>query len=242
MKARSLLFGVVFFLWTAFITVPFSFLLVLPRRLLVWHLFVWAKGTMFLLRCIAGVSYRVVGSEYIPSQPALFLVNHQSMWETIIFHILAYRHDPCYIMKRELFFVPFYGLYAWRFGMVGVRRGAGHGQRSLRHLLKLIPKRVLRGQSVIIFPEGTRVPIGEKVEYGIGAWALYRTLSRKGVPTVLVAHNAGCFWERGCFKKLSGEITIRFFEPIEEGLSEEVFGQQMARLRASVESLVISRK
>lgn len=237
MKARSLLFGAVFFLWTAFITVSFSFLLVLPRRLLVWHLFFWAKGTMFLLCWIAGISYQVVGAENIPKEPALFLVNHLSMWETIIFHILAYRHDPCYVMKRQLFFVPFYGQHAWKFGMIGIRRGKEHGSASIKKMLRTVPGRFAAGQSVILFPEGTRVPIGESGQYGVGAYALYRCADQAEVPVVRVAMNSGCFWGRGFFDKRPGVITIRFLPVLPKGLDKKVFESSMGELRAEAQRL-----
>lgn len=239
MKIKACIFGVVFVLWTAFITVPFVWVLLLPRRCLVWHLFVWAKVSMWLLRVLVGIRYRAIGLERVPPGPCLFIVNHQSMWETIIFHIFAWQHDPCYVMKRELFFVPFYGLHAWRFGMIGVRRGEKHGQRSLRHLLRLAPLRLKRGQSIIIFPEGTRVIPGEKKDYGVGAWALYRIASAAdmGVPVIPVAHNAGLFWQKGPFRKRSGCILVRFLPPVLPGLSKEGFLGNMAELRRQAERL-----
>jgi 1-acyl-sn-glycerol-3-phosphate acyltransferase len=65
----------------------------------------------------------------------------------------------------------------------------------------------------VIFPEGTRVPHGERGTLQSGFAGLYKLL---GLPVVPVAVNSGPLYHRGL--KRPGTITYRFAEPIQPGL------------------------
>lgn len=235
---KCLLFNTAFFLWTAFIVVPFCFLWVCPRQWLVCHLKIWSRGVMFLLKTCVGITYEVVDGHLLPSGSALLVSNHQSTWDTIIFHVLT--SDPCYVMKRILFFIPFYGQHAWKVGMIGISRRQNHRMKSLKRLLRQVPARLKRGQTVIIFPEGTRVSVDGYEEYNPGAFAVYNRIGNdpalQNCPTVPVALNSGRFWPKGA-AKAPGVIKIRFLPTIRLGLNRQEFMKALEVIRDAQKKL-----
>ena len=70
---------------------------------------------------------------------------------------------------------------------------------------------------VFIFPEGTRVPHGQRPELRPGFAGLYRAL---GLPVVPVAHDSGKLWSRGLIKR-SGVIHFKVGDVIPPGLKRE---------------------
>src|SRR5262249_46359324 len=76
---------------------------------------------------------------------------HQSLWET--FALLPLLSDPAYIMKRELMWIPFFGWYTWKAGMIAVDRGKG--SQALAEMNASARQEAARGRQIIIFPEGT---------------------------------------------------------------------------------------
>ena len=67
------------------------------------------------------------------------------------------------------------------------------------------------GFCVVIFPEGTRVPYGQRGKYKIGGALL---AANSGTPVVPVAHNAGRLWGRNAFSKHPGVVTMSIGKPI----------------------------
>jgi 1-acyl-sn-glycerol-3-phosphate acyltransferase len=76
---------------------------------------------------------------------------------------------------------------------------------------------VAGGRPVIIFPEGTRVPVGQAPPLQSGFAGLYRVL---GLPVVPVALDSGRLWPRG-FVKHAGTIHVRVGEIIPPGLKRD---------------------
>ena len=72
-------------------------------------------------------------------------------------------------------------------------------------------ERIKQGWWVLIFPEGTRIPVGEIGQYKQTGAALARQL---GCPLIPVAHNAGAFWPRKSFLKKEGVIRVVVGKPI----------------------------
>src|SRR5690606_19019924 len=74
---------------------------------------------------------------------------------------------------------------------------------------------------LVVFPQGTRVAVGDKKNYKLGIMKLYESLN---IPMVPVAINAGVFWPRNSFWKRPGKITVQIFPPIPAGLpNDEAF-------------------
>lgn len=222
---RSALCTAAFYTWAILMGTIMIPMVLLPRELFRRFVQVWSFGNQILLRYIVGIRVEIRGREYIPTGPAIVASKHQSEWESNVFlHLL---HDPVYVIKKELFYVPFYGLYALRVGMIFIDR-RGHA-KSLRRLVRLAQKRVAEGRPIVIFPEGTRIMPGRRTSYRPGVAALYSELN---VPVVPAVHNSGLHWPKKSFRKYPGTIILQFLPPIPPGLPRQEF---MKRLEEEME-------
>jgi 1-acyl-sn-glycerol-3-phosphate acyltransferase len=161
----------------------------------------WALSVMWLLRVLCGIRLAVKGAENIPPKPAILLCKHQSAWETIALQKVF--PPQVWVLKRELLWLPFFG---WGLAMtspIAIKRSDGKG--AIRQLLKQGKDRLDTGFCVVIFPEGTRMPYGQRGKYKIGGALLSAST---GVPVVPIAHNAGKLWGRNSFMKHPGVITM----------------------------------
>jgi 1-acyl-sn-glycerol-3-phosphate acyltransferase len=217
---RSLLFNLLFALWTALIFIFSLPTLVLPRSAAWWMGGLWVRGALLLLRATVGLGHQVRGAEHRVTGPAIYAAKHQSAWDTLVFPLLL--DKPAYVLKRELIRVPLFGSYLKRCGMIPVDREGGGS--ALKQLLRAARTAVAQGRSILIYPEGTRMPPGERRPYHPGVAALYGDL---GVPVVPVALNSGLFWGRRAFHKKPGTITIEFLPPIAPGLPRREFMREL---------------
>ena len=217
---RSLLFNILFALWTALIFIFSLPTLVLPRSAAWWMGGLGVRGALLLLRATVGLGHQVRGAEHRVTGPAIYAAKHQSAWDTLVFPLLL--DKPAYVLKRELIRVPLFGSYLKRCGMIPVDREGGGS--ALKQLLRAARTAVAQGRSILIYPEGTRMPPGERRPYHPGVAALYGDL---GVPVVPVALNSGLFWGRRAFHKKPGTITIEFLPPIAPGLPRREFMREL---------------
>jgi 1-acyl-sn-glycerol-3-phosphate acyltransferase len=223
---RSLAFNVGWYLGTAVLAIVGSPILLMPRRCVVaWSLF-WIDFCLGWLRVTCRLTHRVGGLENMPSGPVIFACKHQSSWETLAFSRLF--PNCAIVLKRELLFIPVVGWAMGRVGNIAVERG--DGAQALRGLVRQAKAAIADGRSILIFPEGTRTPVGSQRPYQVGTAALYRQL---GVPVVPVALNSGLFWGRRQFIKWPGVIDVEVLPAIAPGLGREAF---MATLRERIES------
>ena len=129
------------------------------------------------------------------------------------FEMVRVGNLPIIVMKKELADIPLFGFITRRYGVIPVERSAG--AKALRALVEEGRQAVAGGRPVIIYPEGTRVDVGETPALKSGFAALYRAL---GLPVVPVAVDSGRLWGRG-FIHQSGTITFKIGAVIPEGLS-----------------------
>lgn len=169
----------------------------------------WCRSTLWMLRHLVGVSWRIEGLDNLPDGPAVLLPKHQSAWETLAFPAIMPR-PLCYVFKRELLYVPFFGWALGMLKMVHVDRNKGH--RAFTSLIRQGKERMAEGSWVIMFPEGTRVPVGQRGKYKTGGT---RFAIATGVPVVPIAHNAGHVWPRNAFLKFPGIVTVSIGKPID---------------------------
>jgi len=175
----------------------------------------WALIMLWLLRVVCGIRMEVRGADNIPKKPCLVLCKHQSAWETIALQKVF--PPQVWVIKRELLWLPFFG---WGLAMtspVAIKRS--EGREAIKQLLRQGKERLALGFCVVIFPEGTRIPFGQRGRYKIGGALLGAS---SGVPIVPVAHNAGKLWGRESFLKYPGVITMSIGAPIDPaGLKAE---------------------
>jgi 1-acyl-sn-glycerol-3-phosphate acyltransferase len=223
--ARSVVFNVALWSWTAIMLVAAMPWLAFPPRLMLAHSRAWMRGVQFLLATIVGLDCEVRGLPAGVPRPAIFAFKHQSAWETLAIHLLL--DGAAIALKRELTQIPLFGWTLLHAGMIRVDRQGG--PRALRGLIEGGRAALKRGAPIVIFPEGTRVPPGEHRGYQPGVAALYRHLDCAVVP---VALNSGVFWPRRSFVKRPGRIVVEFLQAIEPGLERKAF---MAELRNRLE-------
>ena len=114
--------------------------------------------------------------------------------------------------------------------MASFRSSARPGAKALRALVAEGKKAVAEGRSVIIYPEGTRVRVGEAPKLKSGFAALYRAL---GLPVVPVAVDSGRLWGRGLVHH-RGTVTLKVGEAIPAGLERD---EIEARVHAAINAL-----
>lgn len=221
---RSLLFALVFYSGSV-LAVLFAFPVALtgPRPFRKW-VRGWAWFHRLCARFILGIRTRVEGP--VPAGPALIAYKHQSMFETIECLLLV--KDPAVVLKRELADLPGWGRIARMHGVIPVDREGGAS--ALRRMLRAAEAAVSDGRPIVIFPEGTRVSVGDTPPLQSGFAGLYKALK---LPVVAVALDSGRVWPRGRFVKRPGIVTMRFHDPIPPGLPRgEVEAEVHRRINA----------
>ena len=223
---RAFLFNVIFYVTTVLFLGLGSPLLFGPRSWAMAALALHARTELWLLKTIVGTKLEVRGREKLPNGACLVASKHQSAWET--FALIPLFRDPAYLMKRELFYVPFHGWFSYKFKMIPVDRDKG--PTALRRMLAEAKTRAAVGREIVIFPEGTRRAPGAPPDYKTGVFLLYEALQ---IPCVPVALNSGLFWPRRSFKRYPGTIVVEFLDPIPPGLPKREF---LPRLQETIET------
>ena len=180
----------------------------------------WAKMMLRILSVVCGIRHQVIGVENLPKQPCVILCKHQSAWETLALQEIF--PPQVWVLKRELLWIPFFGWALALTSPIAIKRSDGKG--AMKQLLKQGKQRLAQGFCVVVFPEGTRIPYGQRGKYKIGGALL---AASSGVPVIPVAHNAGRLWGRNAFSKHPGLITMSIGAPIEtKGLKAEEINQR----------------
>jgi len=233
-QLRSLAFSVAFPVWTAICCLVLAFGPFLSRQGALAMAMFWVKSVAWVERNVLGLDYRVIGRENLPSQGAFIVAaKHQSTFETTKLHLIL--HDPAIVLKRELLKIPIWGRYLQKTGMIPIDRGAG--RRAVGRMVSASQKAKSEGRPIVIFPQGTRVPAGEKRSYKQGVIALYQDLE---LPIVPLALNSGLFWPKKG-RKHGGIVTFSFLPPIPPGLNpQEVMATLETRLEAETDRLIAS--
>ncbi len=213
---RSLLFTLWLYLSMPLFAVGLSPALLMPVPVALKVVRAWAKFVLFGLRHIAGVRVEVRGLEHRPKGAALVASKHQGMLDVVA--LLAILPEPCFVLKKELMPLPFFGWFAWKTKMIAVDR-EGHAT-ALRDMTRQARARLAEGRQIIIFPEGTRTAPGEPGQYKPGVAAIYRDLE---ATCALVATNSGEHWPAHGFKRIPGKVVFEFLPPAPAGLKRGAF-------------------
>ena len=188
----------------------------------------WPRMVIWAGRVVCGMRYRVIGMENLPDGPCVLLPKHQSTWETMFFPTMMPR-ELCFVYKRELHWVPFFGWGIKLLRMVHIDRS--RGTDAFEYVVKQGTQRMQEGRWIIMFPEGTRTPVGAKGRYKSGG---SRLALRMGVPVVPIAHNAGELWPRKKLPQRPGLITVSIGPKIESA------GRTADEVTSEVESWIES--
>jgi len=221
---RSLLYAAIFYSVTALWVLAGLIASLFGQRPTLAVVRSWVELHQQLAKSLLGIRSRVEGK--IPDGPHLIAVKHESMFETTEMVRLA--NLPVIVMKKELADIPFFGWMTRRYGVIAVERSAG--AKALRTLVAEGEKALASGRSVIIYPEGTRVRVGDTPPLKSGLTALYRAL---GLPVVPVAVDTGRLWGRGLVHR-PGTVTFKIGKTIRPGLKRD---EIEARVHAAINAL-----
>lgn len=221
-----------FLLFQTVTVVPYALMCLLlaplPRRLRYRFTIGWPTMVIHAARWLLGIRWQVTGAENLPDGPAVLLSKHQSTWETL-FLVSWMPRELCFVFKRELLYLPFFG---WGIGLLDMihidrRRGAD----AFDHVVRQGVRKLAEGRWIIMFPEGTRTPAGSQGRYKSGG---SRLAVGTGTPVVPIAVNSGECWPRRAFLLRPGLITVSI------GPAIPVEGRSAEQVNADVEHWIES--
>jgi 1-acyl-sn-glycerol-3-phosphate acyltransferase len=222
---RSLVFNILFYAAFVFLMLVALPTFLMPRAATLQVARWLARTSLFLMRVVCNIRVEFRGVEKIPKGPLIVASKHQSMWETLL--LPGFFEAPFFVIKRQLNFIPLFGQYLIKTGMVAIDRS--EGRRALLSVIRRAAEEVKHGRQFVIFPEGTRTAPGAPPHYKGGVGMIY---SECGVPCLPVALNSGLFWPRRTFMRYPGTLVVEFLDPIPPGLKRDVF---LARVERTIE-------
>jgi 1-acyl-sn-glycerol-3-phosphate acyltransferase len=173
-----------------------------PRKWLYWWAQYWLRINIWGLEHICGIRWQVIGQANLPDEPVILLSKHQSTWETFFFPVWMPR-ELCYVFKRELLYIPFFGWGIGLLDMIHINRAKRAD--AFEQVVTQGARKLSENRCIIMFPEGTRIPVGAKGQYKAGG---ARLAVRTGAQVVPIAHNAGEVWPKKSFVKKPGLVTV----------------------------------
>lgn len=208
--ARSLAFYALFYGYTVLLLLALAVVLLVAPRGVFAMVQAWTAVHRALVRHVLGIRVEVIGTP--PQEGVFYALRHESFFEAI--DLPQVLHRPCIFAKMELMRIPVWGRAGWAYGLIGVERDAG--AKTLRTMLSHARARLAEGRPLAIFPEGTRVPVGQRVPLQSGFAGLYKLLS---LPVVPVAVHSGTLYHR--VWKRRGTIRYVIGATIPPGLPRE---------------------
>ena len=203
----SLFFTAFLFVWTFGYAIPFvlaCLALPFPRRFPLAR--GWAATLLWVLKWSCVLDYRVEGAP-LPEGSHIAFWKHSSSWETLAMMVLFPRQ--VWVLKRELLWIPVVGIGVQQMHAIAIDRKSGG--TAVAQVIEQGKERLAEGDWVMIFPEGTRMAVGETRRYGVSGTLLAIEGGRLIVP---VAHNAGHYWPRRGLMKKPGTVRVVIGAPV----------------------------
>lgn len=161
----------------------------------------WAKINLFGLKYICGLTCKVSGLENIPDHACIVLSKHQSTFET--FYLASLLGDFVFVAKKSLAWIPIFGWAIYVLKFILINRKAGRS--AVTQMVEQSKILIADGTNVVVFPEGTRMPVNAAPAYRAGGAVVAARIQADVLP---VAHNSGEYWPRMGYIKWPGEISM----------------------------------
>ena len=217
---RSLLFNLFLYAGIVFVFLIAIPALLMPPKFTLFFGKYLGHYVVFVVRFFLSTKVEFKGIENIPKTEKYFVASaHQSMFET--FALQSVLDYPVFILKKELLKIPLMGLYLKKIKSIEIIRDTTT-KDNLSFFDKIVSIIKNESRPLLIFPQGTRVKVEEKVPFKKGVGRIYETLN---IPCVPVALNSGKVWPKNGIIKYPGKITVSFLEPIQPGLNRGDFIQ-----------------
>ena len=165
----------------------------------------WARSSLAL----AGLRVHIEGLERLdPEMTYVFMANHASFLDIL----LAFAYFPYnfrFIIKEEIFSIPFIGWALRRSGQIPIdRQNPRRALKSLKQAAGLLKE----GISLVVFPEGTRTPNGKLQEFKATLFVL-PIRARISVVPVLIEGTFQAL-KRGSVLLNPVPLRLTFYDPI----------------------------
>ena len=198
---------------------------------------IWARS----LLVFAGVKTTVTGRENLKelkSNPVLFVGNHRGILDIPLF----YGYSPIlagFVAKKELTKIPIVNLWMHCIGCLFIDRSSP--KAGIKTINKGIERLKNNGDSLFIFPEGTRSKTAEMGKFKGGS---LRLSEKSGCPIVPVAIlGADKIFEANKGKFKSGKCVVAFGEPVwYDKLSDEDKKNYTEIIKNRVQELIDGHK
>lgn len=237
---KSIMFNLHFYLLTILLIVLMLPTLILPFKYFKIVSKIWTLILIFGMKIWLGLNVKIKGT-FNNKKTYIIAMKHQSAWETIISTSIF--EMPSIVLKKELIFLPIIGLYFLKGKAIPITRS--NTFEALKRIIKMAKKSTNEGSSILIFPQGTRVPLKSSTKhypYQSGVYFLY---SKLNLPVLPVSHNAGLFWPKNSFSKFpsslkSKTVTLEILDEIPPGLDKKTFMRKLEKIIEEKTDFLIS--
>ncbi len=200
-------FGSIFTFILILVAIPIAMISPLGRVMA----FIEKLWSSVLVR-LSGMRVTAKGMDHIRrDQTYIFICNHQSAMDIPLMMCYAPKQLRM-IFKKELLYIPFFGLILWLLKFIPIDRG---NREKAIVSLKKAAKRIHDGTNIVIYADGTRSVDGELKPFKKGAFLLAIEAQVDIIPvtisgTINVMHKLG-----GVFDvKFGQEVAIIFDPPV----------------------------
>jgi 1-acyl-sn-glycerol-3-phosphate acyltransferase len=197
-------------------------------------LYVLGHGGAGLALALAGIRYTVVGRENVPSDRAVvFCSNHQSNVDPpVLFEALHRRLHILY--KAELRKLPVLGRVFEVGGFVAVQRD---NRDAAFASIEEAAESIRRGNSFLIFPEGTRSKTDELLPFKKGGLVMALRAQAPVIPVAIMGGRAAM--RKGSAFVRPVHVTVRIGTPIDTaGMSADDRDVLIDTVRGRIEALL----
>jgi 1-acyl-sn-glycerol-3-phosphate acyltransferase len=189
----------------------------------------WGRTLVGVVRLILDAKIEMRGLENLPPDGLKLVVcKHQSELDIILLASAVSQFGA--VAMQELERYPFFGPILRHLDIVMVPVDGGRQGRTAEAVAGAL--RVgAEGRPMVIFPEGTLMPLGAKERYRKGAGHIYQAM---GIEVVPVASSLGVMWPRREWRKhVHQTAAIEILPPILQGLDLDTF---MAEVESGIET------
>lgn len=178
----------------------------------------------------SGVKIDVRGKENIPEEPVLFVGNHRSYFDILVIHTTCGKR-PGFVAKAEMLKFP---LLAWWMKDIACLFLDRNDLRSGMQMIKDGAELIKSGQSMVIFPEGTRNGKDEMLPFKEGSLKMAEKADCPVVPVTIVDTDK-LLEVRPGFDIRKGNVKVIYGEPL---YIKDLPKEQKKKAGAYVQSII----